>query len=66
MILFAKGEVGKAGLLDGLVADDQLAEPFLPGPFHVDHEHIARWSTQNTLYHREENGCIFFDRLYSG
>ena len=45
MILFAKGEVGKAGLLDGLVANDQLAEPFLPGPFHVDHQHIARWST---------------------
>ena len=51
MILFAKGEVGKAGLLDGFVADDQLAEPFLPGPFHVDHQHIARLSTPNTLYH---------------
>ena len=56
MILFAKGEVGKAGLLDGLVADDQLPEPFLPGPFHVDHQHIARSSTPNTLYHKTQKG----------
>ena len=47
MILFAKGEVGKAELVA-----DQLAEPFLPGPFHVDHQHIARLSTPNTLYHK--------------
>ena len=56
MILFAKGEVGKAGLLDGLVADDQLPEPFLPGPFHVDQQHIARSSTPNTLYHKTQKG----------
>ena len=40
MILLAKGEVGKAELVADLVP-----EPFLPGPFDVDHQHIARWST---------------------
>ena len=51
MILFAKGEVGKAELVADLVP-----EPFLPGPFDVDHQHIARLSTPNNLYHKTPKG----------
>ena len=51
MILLAKGEVGKAELVADLVP-----EPFLPGPFDVVHQHIARLSTPNTLYHKTQKG----------
>ena len=53
MILLAKGEVGKAELVA-----DLMPEPFLPGPFDVVHQHIARSSTgqPQILYHKTQKG----------
>ena len=53
VLLLLQGAVGGSVLakfeeLPLLPGPSDLPDPFLPGPFHVDHHHIARLTITNT------------------
>ena len=51
VLLLVHGEVGGSGVFEEssgghlLLGPSDLPDPFLPGPYDVDHRHIARFSS---------------------